>query len=135
MRGTGVWFLEGVEASWSAERSKNAGIGNDWILAQHPWETAGNLCSAMIPREGLRNSLDRQRRETLGFGGQEDPCRITFLCVRQPKEAEFDDRMHDLKTSQQQEDLSFAQRYGTPPTREANMGRERDDDYERERER
>jgi hypothetical protein len=43
--------------------------------------------------------------------------------------------LHDLKTSQQQEDLSFAQRYGTPPTREANMGRERDDDYGRERER
>jgi hypothetical protein len=58
-----------------------------------------------------------------------------YAATVQAKEAEFDDRMHDLKTSQQQEDLSFSQRYGRPPTREAREGRERDDDYERERER
>jgi hypothetical protein len=58
-----------------------------------------------------------------------------YAATAQAKEAEFDDRMHDLKTSQQQEDLSFSQRYGRPPTREAREGRERDDDYERERER
>ena len=58
-----------------------------------------------------------------------------YAATVQAKEAEFDDRMHDLKTNQQQEDLSFSRRYGTPPTREANLGRDRDDDYERERER
>jgi hypothetical protein len=51
------------------------------------------------------------------------------------KEAEFDDRMHAQKTSQQQEDLSASFHFGTPPTREANLGRQRDEDYGHERER
>ncbi len=49
------------------------------------------------------------------------------------KEAEFDDRMHAQKTAQQEQDLSFAARFGTPPTREANIGRENDHERERER--
>ena len=43
-------------------------------------------------------------------------------------EAEFDDRMHAKKTDDQQRNLNFSQRYGTPPTSEANP-------RERERER
>ena len=43
--------------------------------------------------------------------------------------------MHAQKTGQQEQDLSFAARYGTPPTREANIGRELDQGRERERER
>ena len=44
-------------------------------------------------------------------------------------------QMHAQKTGQQQQDLSLSERFGTPPTREANIGRERDDDGGRERER
>jgi hypothetical protein len=51
----------------------------------------------------------------------------------QAKEAAHDWAMHAQKTAQQEQDLTFAQRFGTPPTREANLGRE--DGYERERER
>jgi Relaxase/Mobilisation nuclease domain len=50
-------------------------------------------------------------------------------------DAEHDDRQHAQKTAQQEQDLSLSIRFGTPPTREANIGRERDNDYERERER
>jgi hypothetical protein len=53
----------------------------------------------------------------------------------QAKEAEFDEQMHAQKTADQQQDLRSSQRSGRPATREANIGRGRDDDYERERER
>jgi hypothetical protein len=58
-----------------------------------------------------------------------------YAATVQANEAEFDDRMHAQKTSQQEQDLSFAARFGTPPTREANIGREHDNERERERER
>jgi Relaxase/Mobilisation nuclease domain len=45
-------------------------------------------------------------------------------------------RQFEQDRTAQQSDLSFAQRYGRPPTREANLGRgDRDEGYERERER
>ena len=56
-----------------------------------------------------------------------------YAATVQAKEAEFDDRMHAQKTSQQEQDLSFSARFGTPPTREANIGREHDNERERER--
>ncbi len=51
------------------------------------------------------------------------------------QEAEFDERMHAQKTADQQQDLSFYQRYGAPPTREANLGRDHEHERERERDR
>jgi len=53
----------------------------------------------------------------------------------QANEEARDWQQHAQKRAQQEEDLGFAARYGTPPTREANLGRERDDGRERERER
>ena len=56
------------------------------------------------------------------------------LAVIEEREEARDWQQHAQKTQQQERDLSFAQRYGTPPTAEANLGREHDDERERGRE-
>jgi hypothetical protein len=78
----------------------------------------------------------QQAHEAAQARGNEETLHARdYAATVQAQEAEFDERMHALKTSQQQEDLSFAQRYGTPPTREANLGRDHEHERERERDR
>lgn len=83
--------------------------------------------------------LTRQQvREVLQARGNEETLQARDYAAKvDAREAEFEDHIHAVKTGRQQEDLSFSQRYGTPPTREANPDRprERDDDYGRKRER
>jgi hypothetical protein len=56
------------------------------------------------------------------------------LAAIQEREEARDWQQHAEKTQQQERNLSFAQRYGTPPTAEAQLGREHDDERERGRE-
>ena len=75
----------------------------------------------------------QQAHETMQARGNEETLHARdYAATVQAKETEFDDRMHAQKTSQQEQDLSFSARYGTPPTREANIGREHDNERERE---
>ena len=57
-----------------------------------------------------------------------------YEAAQQERDARFQELLDQIRRQDAERDLSFSQRYGTPPTREANP-RERDDDYERERER
>jgi hypothetical protein len=41
-------------------------------------------------------------------------------------DAAYEQQAHELKTAEQQANLSFSQRYGTPPTSEATLGKDRD---------
>jgi hypothetical protein len=78
----------------------------------------------------------QQAHEAAQARGNEETLHARdYAATVQARETEFDEQMHALKTSQQQEDLSFAQRYGTPPTREANLGRDHEHERERERDR
>jgi hypothetical protein len=71
-------------------------------------------------------------------GNDETLTAQAYAAGEQTKAEDHDWRMAEQKRQQQDNDLSFAQRFGTPPTQEANLGRERDerdDGWEHERER
>jgi ATP-dependent exoDNAse (exonuclease V) alpha subunit len=57
-----------------------------------------------------------------------------YEAAQQERDARLQEMLDQIRRQDAERDLSFSQRYGRPPTREANP-RERDDDYERERER
>jgi hypothetical protein len=101
-------------------------------VAEKVFETAfGLLFGAFMA--GPKDTKSQAEQKAKAATNEETLHAEAYAAVTQAKEAEFDDRMHAQKTSQQEQDLSFAARFGTPPTREANIGREHDHERERER--
>ncbi|MGE0280196.1 MAG: MobQ family relaxase [Rhizobiaceae bacterium] len=83
-----------------------------------------------------KQTAQQMRDEIKAATSEESLQADTYAAHVQAKDAEHDDRMEAQKKAQREQDLSLSARFGTPPTREANIGRERDgDDYGRERER
>jgi Relaxase/Mobilisation nuclease domain len=83
------------------------------------------------PKLTRQQTRDRAKAET----NEETLHAHAYDVAMQRKEAEADERIFNQDRQQQQEDMSLSARFGTPPTREANRGREHDDDRGRERER
>lgn len=79
--------------------------------------------------------LTRDQAERKARADDEKAEAHAWQAARQEKEAARDEQAAEQNRREQQRDLSFAERFGTPPTREANTGREHDDDYGRGRER
>lgn len=79
--------------------------------------------------------LTRDQAERKARADDEKAEAHAWQAARQEKEAARDEQAAEQNRREQQLDLSFAERFGTPPTREANTGREHDDDYGRGRER
>lgn len=80
----------------------------------------------------------QQAHDTAQARGNEETLHADAVAAHTAeRETARDWEHHAEKTRNQEQDLSFSARFGTPPTREAtvpNAGRrERDDDYERER--
>jgi hypothetical protein len=71
-----------------------------------------------------RAAEERQEQNAAAAWGQEKDERLRAT-------------LEQIARDDAQRDLSFAERFGRPPTREVNLGRDhdRDDDYGRERER
>jgi hypothetical protein len=82
------------------------------------------------PPETKQQAHDRAQAE----GNVETRHAQAHEATEQEKDARLQELLDQLRRQDAERDLSFSQRYGTPPTREANP-RERDDDYGRERER
>jgi hypothetical protein len=83
------------------------------------------------PKLTRQQARDQARAET----NEENLHARAYDAAMRQTEAERDERIFNQDRQQQQEDMSLSQRFGTPPTREANVGREHDDDRGRERER
>jgi hypothetical protein len=132
------------QATGAAETVVHAAFETPVAAAAEAVNVAGGfLRSATKIVEGVGNFLGnlfggpkptrQQAHDTAQARGNEETLHARdYAATVQAKETEFDDRMHAQKTSQQEQDLSFAARYGTPPTREANLGREHDHERERE---
>jgi hypothetical protein len=73
---------------------------------------------------GRKRTRQQARDEAQAAGNIETRHARDFAAEQQAREAAFDWQQHAQKTAQQEQDLSFAARYGTPPTREANLDRE-----------
>lgn len=76
----------------------------------------------------------RQEAEGMQRAADERHAEAADLAAIEEREEARDWQQHAQKTQEQEKNLSFAQRYGTPPTAEANLGREHDDERERGRE-
>lgn len=82
-----------------------------------------------------KQTRQQMRNEAQAAGNVETQHAHEVAAGVQAIETARDWQQHAQKTTQQEQDLSLSARFGTPPTREANIGRERDDEYGRERER
>jgi hypothetical protein len=117
----------------AAERGVKT-TGKALAVAAKVFETGFNLVFGWAmagPKLTLQQTKDNARAES----NEETQHAHAFAAMTRAEEQDFDWRQHAQKTAQQEQDLSLSARFKTPPTREANIGRDRDDDYERERER
>ena len=83
------------------------------------------------PKLTRQQTRDQAKAET----NEETLHASAYDAATRQNEAERDERIFNQDRQQQQADMSLSERFGTPPTREANLGREHDDDRGRERER
>jgi hypothetical protein len=99
-------------------------------VAEKVFETAFSLLfgAFMAP---AKDTPAQAAQKTKAATNEETLHARDYAATVQARDAEFDDRMHAQKTTDQQQDLRSSQRSGRNPTREANLGRE---DHERERE-
>ena len=94
----------------------------DRLLALFDFGFGASAAPTRQEAEGMERAADERQAEAADYAAQQET------------ETARDWQQHAQKTQQQERNLSFAQRYGTPPTAEANLGREHDDERERGRE-
>jgi ATP-dependent exoDNAse (exonuclease V) alpha subunit len=82
------------------------------------------------PKQTAQQVHDRQQ----AAGNVETQHVEAYEAAQQEKDERLNELLDQIRRQDADRDLSFSQRYGTPPTREADP-RERDEGYERERER
>lgn len=99
------------------------------------FERIGLFLDALIGGGPAKRTKEQVHQDAQARGNVETRDAHAYADFVEAKDVEHGDRVDAAIKTEQEKNLSFAQRYGTPATSEAVKGRERDEDYERERER